>query len=720
MNLSWEKINKGLLLLGLVALLYREGNFAGTFIPKPFEIIFVILCVSTALFMLKGSKMKDFFASIPRKILIAVCVMLGSVFLGWISASLSGMKPNFNMILELGTFLIGIGIFLLILFYAQGNKAYARYCLYAMLVPAIYAFFIFLYPGTYLGINLKIHFLGFTINPNTISKILLIPAMFFVSYSLFEHRNKWIKALYIFLSASMVSLIFWTGSRGSLVSLIIGMGFILVVYIFHEFTWKKIFFGSGVILAILILGQGMLPIDRQEAFVHRVVLTFIHQPNIVSTLREYTTGVVIYQNKEEELEGTIDIKLVEPRLIAWPFYLKYVLLHPLGIGPDTHKDFGLVDKKGNPINSGPHNTYLEIWLWGGILGILSFIYLLYCAFKNLTERIKSSFSLTNIALLAILFALSVSIFFDDSLSFYWFFIILAFALIEKETIAVSMHMGKEELDIFAKLSWNFKTVFDVGSRDDIDYFKIKNDCEYHLFEPNTEAIASIKRKISNLGEHNIILNEFGLSDADKDNCVYYKNVQSFIPHWSLASFDTGERFSLRKMDDYVENHGISFIDFLKIDVEGMDYQVILGGINTIKRNNKVSFIQLECSGGSRQYIELLDNFDFYLIMDPSLLKVINTLNRTGIDFNKQLIKMDEDVIIFLDKTMAETGAAACILGVNKNIDFSLIIQERKLAYSIVSVNKSYSGMALDYFKILYGIKRRLRKIRKTVKNFLFT
>lgn len=282
-----------------------------------------------------------------------------------------------------------------------------------------------------------------------------------------------------------------------------------------------------------------------------------------------------------------------------------------------------------------------------------------------------------------------------------------------------MSLGKEELDIFSKLSPAFKVVFDVGSRDDIDYFEIKKDCEYHLFEPNLKAIASLKKKISELGSHRIILNEFGLSDKNKDDCVYYSNVQSFIPHWNTASFDTGERFSLRKLDDYVDSQEISFIDFLKIDVEGMDYQVILGGTNTIKNKNKISFIQIECSGGCRQYVELLSNFTFYLMMEPKLLELINTINDTKTDFNKSLVKLDDWVINLLDKKLSKTGGVANILGVNKNIDFSSMIQEKYLVSNVIDKNKPYGKCMRLYFAGLYLIKGWYRQIRKTIKTFLF-
>ena len=145
----------------------------------------------------------------------------------------------------------------------------------------------------------------------------------------------------------------------------------------------------------------------------------------------------------------------------------------------------------------------------------------------------------------------------------------------------------EELKVFEAICSEFKTVIDVGSRDNLDYFYINSDCSFHLFEPMGEALASIKSKLSNISKHDIKLNEYGLSDKNLDNQVYYDNTQSFTPNSFVRSVDRGSRYSLRKLDDYVKNENIDYIDFLKIDVEGLDYNVILGGLNTIRESNKV-------------------------------------------------------------------------------------------------------------------------------------
>jgi FkbM family methyltransferase len=231
---------------------------------------------------------------------------------------------------------------------------------------------------------------------------------------------------------------------------------------------------------------------------------------------------------------------------------------------------------------------------------------------------------------------------------------------------------KHELLLYRKLSKDFKIVFDVGCRDDLDYYDIKSDCEYHLFEPHTPALDSIKVKIEKLDNPVIYLNEFGLSNETIDNHIYYENVQSFEVHWCVPSKDLGHRYSLKKLDDYVESNKVDKIDFLKIDVEGLDYQVLLGGLKTIKDDNKVSFIQIEYSHGLKKYVNLLDNFNFYLMIEPRLLKVINKFNESDIDFNKSLVKLTKEVINFIEIKLAGTGAGGNIFGINKNIDLDII------------------------------------------------
>jgi len=308
------------------------------------------------------------------------------------------------MLLEFGTFAISIGTFLLVLFYTRNNKTYIKKYFYTLLIPVIYVFFI-IFPS--IAIHSKLvadHFLGFTGNPNIISKILIIPTIFFITKTLFESKNKLYKIVYFLLSFLLVSLLLWTNSRGAILSLILGTILLLIIFSFNNFNWKKLVYSGVIIFLIFSMGFIFTPNKGRQLFLNRII---------------NSSKIININNKQQG----------ESRFKIWSFYFKKVSVNPLGFGPDTHMPSYILLSNGQYDNTGPHNTYIQIWLWGGLLGLLSFIYLLITAFKNLKIKLKANFNYIIVALISILFALSVSIVFDDSLSFYWFWIVLAFSFL---------------------------------------------------------------------------------------------------------------------------------------------------------------------------------------------------------------------------------------------------------------------------------------------------
>ncbi|MFA6251741.1 MAG: O-antigen ligase family protein [Candidatus Paceibacterota bacterium] len=430
-SLSLEKINKGLLFLALLSLIYRLGNFYNTFIPKPFEIILVLIILLTFLDLLINKKFKQFFSSIDKKIWIALLCLLASVFIGWFVAVFFKNVPiNLNVILEFGNFVISLVIFVLVLFYTKDDQISAKKYLYALLLPTIYTIFV-LFPEGAVYFNLENNgtFLGFIMNPNIISKILLIPTLFFITHSLFTFRNVWIKLGYIIISITLVALLFWVASRGGLVSLALSAVFVWLVFSLHNFNWKKLFYSGFLVFLILLMGFIFTPQTGKQRVVLRSLYPSGSDASSYVTVKDKSADDIVAKFVEDKSDNHILVYSErETRFQIWPFYLKYILLNPLGIGPNTHLSFSLRDNVGEYINSGPHNTFLQIWLWGGLLGILSFLYIFINAFKNLRTKLRSNFNSMALSLLSILFAVSISVMFDDSLSFFWFFIILALAL----------------------------------------------------------------------------------------------------------------------------------------------------------------------------------------------------------------------------------------------------------------------------------------------------
>lgn len=156
---------------------------------------------------------------------------------------------------------------------------------------------------------------------------------------------------------------------------------------------------------------------------------------------------------------------------------------------------------------------------------------------------------------------------------------------------------KEEIELFKQLP-DLNVIFDVGARDDTDYYDIYPNAQHHLFEPNQEFVANLREKVGD--KPNVFINAVGVGDIE-GTMRYSKTSQAFeggeIP---LGALD--DSYPVIRLDKYIEEHKIDRIDFLKIDVEGYDYKVLLGGEKAI---DMTRFIQYEHSIEKNAYYSLL-------------------------------------------------------------------------------------------------------------------
>lgn len=161
----------------------------------------------------------------------------------------------------------------------------------------------------------------------------------------------------------------------------------------------------------------------------------------------------------------------------------------------------------------------------------------------------------------------------------------------------------DELEMFNSLP-DIKVVFDVGARADNDYLKLKPDIELHAFEPYPEFFEQLKESVGDNPKAH--LNNFGLGDYE-GTTYYHEGRQSFVGSEEPTVKEGRHLLQVRKLDDYVREHNIQQIDFLKIDTEGYDFKVLLGGLETIP---KCRYIQYEHWNDLRRFHILLgQNFE---------------------------------------------------------------------------------------------------------------
>ena len=168
--------------------------------------------------------------------------------------------------------------------------------------------------------------------------------------------------------------------------------------------------------------------------------------------------------------------------------------------------------------------------------------------------------------------------------------------------------------------WNDKDVccFDIGANigDYAGYlFQAvgdKRNFKLHLFEPQLKCVELLNNAFGK--DERVKINSVGLSS--KNNlATIYKNedgsalaslYERDVKYYNYA-LDKKEEIVLRRADEYIEENGISKIDFVKIDVEGHELEV-LEGFGKYLNSDFIDYIQFEYGGANLDSRTNLNDF----------------------------------------------------------------------------------------------------------------
>jgi FkbM family methyltransferase len=160
-------------------------------------------------------------------------------------------------------------------------------------------------------------------------------------------------------------------------------------------------------------------------------------------------------------------------------------------------------------------------------------------------------------------------------------------------------------------------IFDVGANVGEYSLQIAEEvgekAKIFAFEPSQETFQFLKHKTSSF---NVNCFNLALGSNDEIKSFYYDSESS-----TLASFfDHNESLKskkleilVKKLDSFCDENGISHINFLKIDVEGFEYEV-LNGAQKMLEQNKIDLIQFEF--GATQIAAKTFLKDFYNLLNP--------------------------------------------------------------------------------------------------------
>ena len=148
-----------------------------------------------------------------------------------------------------------------------------------------------------------------------------------------------------------------------------------------------------------------------------------------------------------------------------------------------------------------------------------------------------------------------------------------------------------EEHFFMSIKDKIQLIFDVGCRSDSEFIHFTG--EVHYFDPVQDFIDKLKKQ-PNVNKASYF-NSVGLGDESKE-LYYYPRYQSFHDRiHSCHASDASNKITLhiQKGYDYVTEKKIKGIDFLKIDTEGYELNVLKGFEGFLKN---VKVIQFEYGG----------------------------------------------------------------------------------------------------------------------------
>jgi FkbM family methyltransferase len=144
---------------------------------------------------------------------------------------------------------------------------------------------------------------------------------------------------------------------------------------------------------------------------------------------------------------------------------------------------------------------------------------------------------------------------------------------------------------------NAKTILDIGANigtTSLYFASLNAKANIISFEPHPDTFKRAEENIKLNSFRNIELLNIGLGEQKAELKLYEVNENNPGMNRILAE-ETNLPYKIIQvdlLDKIMEEKSIPPVDFIKIDVEGFEYSVLKGGVNTLK-NKPVLFIELD-------------------------------------------------------------------------------------------------------------------------------
>ena len=138
-------------------------------------------------------------------------------------------------------------------------------------------------------------------------------------------------------------------------------------------------------------------------------------------------------------------------------------------------------------------------------------------------------------------------------------------------------------------------VFDIGANVwDWSKFVLKEyraiPYKLYMFEPSLGTFKQLKNNIPKSDKY--FLFPIGFGDKKETLQIFYDNEAQGSASILMKSGKYSEEIKIETIDNFCQENNIERIDFLKMDVQGYEYNILLGAEEMLKKG-KIQFIQFE-------------------------------------------------------------------------------------------------------------------------------
>lgn len=188
------------------------------------------------------------------------------------------------------------------------------------------------------------------------------------------------------------------------------------------------------------------------------------------------------------------------------------------------------------------------------------------------------------------------------------------------------YFEKETTEIYLKFLQPHMVVFDVGAN--FGYYtaltaaRLNDEGHVHAFEPTLNYRQRLMGNlIANRLESRVTVHPVALSNQTGEADIRIGNSSATMH--PVGAYGTVEKIVLRTLDDFVVEHKIDRIDFIKVDIDGHEPLFIKGSLKTIARFRPIMIMEFneqnlrEHGESSNDQRRLLEQMDYVLYSEKS-------------------------------------------------------------------------------------------------------